>query len=127
MISITPSADLALLVLILFLGVTFDFINGFHDTANAIATVVSTKVLTPRMAVVWAAIWNLVGALMGTAVAKTISSGLVEASAVNTTTILAALCAGILWASGELFGVLLALVVVAQWMAASERAASCSA
>jgi PiT family inorganic phosphate transporter len=88
---------MTLLLLVLLAALVFEYINGFHDTANAIATVVSTKVLTPRMAVMWAAVWNLIGALMGTAVAKTISSGLVEASAVNTTTIFAALCGGIIW------------------------------
>ena len=54
------------------------YINGFHDTANSIATVVSTKVLTPRLAILLAALTNLVGALYGTAVAKTISSGLLD-------------------------------------------------
>ena len=88
---------MTLLLLVLLAALVFEYINGFHDTANAIATVVSTKVLTPRMAVLWAAFWNLIGALTGTAVAKTISSGLVEASAVNTTTIFAALCGGIIW------------------------------
>ncbi len=88
---------MTLILLVLLAALVFEYINGFHDTANAIATVVSTKVLTPRMAVAWAAAWNLVGALMGTAVAKTISSGLVDSTAVNTTTILAALCGGIIW------------------------------
>jgi PiT family inorganic phosphate transporter len=88
---------MTLLLLVLLAALVFEYINGFHDTANAIATVVSTKVLTPRLAVLWAAGWNLIGALMGTAVAKTISSGLVEANAVNTTTIFAALCGGIIW------------------------------
>jgi PiT family inorganic phosphate transporter len=88
---------MTLVLLVLLAALVFEYINGFHDTANAIATVVSTKVLTPRLAVMWAAVWNLVGALMGTAVAKTISSGLVDSSAVNTTTIFAALCGGIIW------------------------------
>jgi PiT family inorganic phosphate transporter len=78
-------------------ALAFEYINGFHDTANAIATVVSTKVLTPRAAIGWAAFWNLVGALFGTAVAKTISSGLVEPSAVTMTTVLSALLAAIFW------------------------------
>src|SRR5437764_1005581 len=82
---------------VLFAALVFEYINGFHDTANAIATVVSTKVLTPRQAVIWAAFWNLVGALAGTAVAKTISVGLVDAGAVTMTTVLAALIAAIFW------------------------------
>jgi len=86
---------MTLFLLVLFAALVFEYINGFHDTANAIATVVSTKVLTPRAAIIWAAFWNLVGALAGTAVAKTISSGLVEASAVTMTTVLCALVAAI--------------------------------
>ena len=69
---------MTLFLLVLFAALAFEYINGFHDTANAIATVVSTKVLTPRQAIVWAAFWNLVGALAGTAVASTIGKGLVE-------------------------------------------------
>jgi PiT family inorganic phosphate transporter len=79
---------MTLFLLVLLAALTFEYINGFHDTANAIATVVSTKVLTPRAAVMWAAFWNLIGALVGTAVAKTISGGLVDASAVTMTTVL---------------------------------------
>jgi PiT family inorganic phosphate transporter len=88
---------MTLFLLVLLAALTFEYINGFHDTANAIATVVSTKVLTPRAAVMWAAFWNLIGALVGTAVAKTISGGLVDASAVTMTTVLAALLAAIIW------------------------------
>jgi PiT family inorganic phosphate transporter len=88
---------MTLFLLVLFAALAFEYINGFHDTANAIATVVSTKVLTPRLAIVWAAVWNLVGALAGTAVAKTISGGLVESSAVTMTTVLGALIAAIIW------------------------------
>jgi PiT family inorganic phosphate transporter len=88
---------MTLFLIVLLAALTFEYINGFHDTANAIATVVSTKVLTPRAAVMWAAFWNLIGALVGTAVAKTISSGLVDASAVTMTTVLAALVAAIIW------------------------------
>ena len=88
---------MTLFLLVLLAALVFEYINGFHDTANAIATVVSTKVLTPRAAIVWAAFWNLVGALAGTAVAKTISSGLVEASAVNMLTVFCALLGAIIW------------------------------
>ena len=84
-------------LLVLFAALVFEYINGFHDTANAIATVVSTKVLTPRLAIVWAAFWNLLGAMLGTAVAQTISGSLVDTSAVTMTTVLCALSAAILW------------------------------
>lgn len=88
---------MTLFLLVLLAALVFEYINGFHDTANAIATVVSTKVLTPRQAIVWAAAWNLLGALAGTAVAKTISSGLVDANAVNMLTVLCALLGAIVW------------------------------
>jgi PiT family inorganic phosphate transporter len=88
---------MTLLLLVLLAALVFEYINGFHDTANAIATVVSTKVLTPRMAVMWAAFWNLIGAFAGTAVAKTINSGLVDSSAVTMATVLAALLSAIIW------------------------------
>lgn len=86
-----------LLVVVLAVALVFTYINGFHDTANAIATVVSTKVLTPRLAVAWAAIWNLLGALSGTAVASTIGKGLVETSAVSMPVLLCALLSAIAW------------------------------
>ena len=73
------------------------YINGFHDAANAIATVVSTRVLTPRVAVLLAASFNLVGALWGEAVAKTVGAGLVDTNYVTTVTILAAMLTGICW------------------------------
>lgn len=87
---------LFLLVVILAVYV-FEYINGFHDAANAIATVVSTKVMTPRVAVIMAAAFNLVGALSGTAVAKTVGAGLVDTNYVTSVTILAAMTAGICW------------------------------
>src|SRR6516164_10568101 len=76
---------MTLIFIVILVALVFEYINVFHDTANSIATVVSTKVLTPRQAVVLAAFTNLVGALWGTAVAKTISSGLVDASVVQVT------------------------------------------
>lgn len=88
---------MTLFVLVLVAALAFTYINGFHDTANAIATVVSTKVLTPRLAVAWAAIWNLAGALAGTAVAKTIGTGLVDTNAVTMSVLLCALLAAIVW------------------------------
>jgi len=88
---------MTLFLIVLLVALAFEYINGFHDTANAIATVVSTKVLTPRQAIVWAAFWNLVGAFMGSAVAKTINSGLVDAHAVTLVTIMCALLSAIVW------------------------------
>ena len=90
-------AVVTLLVLVLAAAVVFEFINGFHDTANAIATVVSTKVLTPRLAIAWASFWNLIGALSGTAVASTIGKGLVDTNAVNMPVLLCALLSAIAW------------------------------
>src|SRR5882672_8487688 len=90
---------MTLLITVLVVAPVSEYINGFHDTANAIATVVSTKVLTPRQAVVLAASTNLLGAMWGTAVAKTISSGLVDSSAVAMTSdiIICALLGAIIW------------------------------
>ncbi len=75
----------------------FEYINGFHDTANSIATVVSTKVLTPRQAVLLAAVTNLGGALLGTAVAKTVASGLVDPKFVSSEILICALLGAIVW------------------------------
>lgn len=86
-----------LLLCVIVLAVIFDFINGFHDTANAIATSVSTRVLSPKAAVTMAAVLNMVGALTGTAVAKTVGVGLVEASCITQITIISALIAAIIW------------------------------
>ncbi|HWI56584.1 MAG TPA: inorganic phosphate transporter [Bacillota bacterium] len=90
---------MALLLTVILIALVFEYINGFHDTANSIATVVSTKVLTPRQAVFMAACTNLLGALWGTAVAKTISSGLVDAKLVSLTSdiIICALLGAIIW------------------------------
>ena len=88
---------LTLVLVVILAALIFEFINGFHDTANSIATVVATKVLSPGQAVMLAAGMNLVGALMGTAVAKTIASGLVNTDVVQVTSqvILCALLGGI--------------------------------
>ena len=76
----------------------FDFINGFHDSANSIATVVATRVLTPLQAVVWAAFFNFVAAfVVGTAVAKSVSSGFIDASIVDPNVILGGLLGAIVW------------------------------
>ena len=90
---------LVLLMLVILTALVFEFINGFHDTANSIATVVATKVLTPTQAVILAAVTNLIGALTGTAVAKTISSGLVDTDVVHvgSMVLICALTGGIIW------------------------------
>jgi PiT family inorganic phosphate transporter len=88
---------MSLFLLVLLAAVAFEYINGFHDAANAIATVVSTKVLTPRQAIILAAMFNLIGAFMGTAVAKTIGSGQVDIKVVTMLTVLCALLSAIVW------------------------------
>lgn len=92
--------DAALLVVIalVLLALVFDYINGFHDAANSIATVVSTRVLTPGQAVIWAAFFNFVAAFaFGTAVAKTVGSGMVELQYVTFAVIGAGLVGAIAW------------------------------
>src|SRR3954467_15893910 len=88
---------MTLFLLVLLAALVFEYINGFHDAANAIATVVSTKVLTPRQAIALAAVFNLIGALMGTAVASTIGKGLAEPNVVTMVTIFSALTSAIIW------------------------------
>ena len=78
-------------------AIIFEYSNGFHDAANAIATVVSTKVLTPRQAIAMAAFFNLTGALLGGAVAATIGKGLVDTNVVTMPTVLAAVVAAFAW------------------------------
>jgi PiT family inorganic phosphate transporter len=82
---------------VVFAAIVFEYSNGFHDAANAIATVVSTKVLTPRQAIVMAAIFNLTGALLGGAVASTIGKDLVDTNFVTMATVLCALIAAFAW------------------------------
>jgi PiT family inorganic phosphate transporter len=86
-----------LLIVIISMALIFDYINGFHDAANAIATVVATRVMTPKTAVLFGAIFNLLGALMGTEVAATMGKGIVEAELINLETILCALIGAIVW------------------------------
>ena len=88
---------MALILTVILVALVFEFINGFHDTANSIATVVGTKVLTPRQAIVLAAGTNLLGALAGTAVAATVGKGLVDTNFVTSTTIICGLIGGIIW------------------------------
>jgi inorganic phosphate transporter, PiT family len=88
---------MTLILLVIFIALVFTYINGFHDTANSIATVVSTKVLTPRQAILLAAFTNLIGAFFGTAVATTIASGLVDAQVATMPVLCCALIAAIIW------------------------------
>ena len=85
-------------ILIIFFALIFDFLNGFHDAANSIATVVSTRVLSPRVAVIWAAFFNFVAAFtFSTAVANTVGKGMIDVKSVNLYVILAGLIGAILW------------------------------
>lgn len=88
---------LVLLILVVILALFFDYTNGFHDAANAIATVVSTRVLTPKFAVILAAVFNLLGALISVEVATTVGKGLVEPKLLDITTMLAITLGAIIW------------------------------
>jgi PiT family inorganic phosphate transporter len=95
---VTPA--LWTIVIIISVALVFDYINGFHDAANSIATVVSTRVLSPAQAVLWAAFFNFAAAapfLFGTGVAKTIGSGMIEQSVVSYSVILTGLIGAIVW------------------------------
>ncbi len=92
------SVSLSIVIFVIVLALIFDFINGFHDSANSIATIVSTKVLKPYQAVIWAAFFNFVAILLfDSQVAKTVGTGIVNTSIVNHTLILSALCGAIIW------------------------------
>lgn len=92
------NTEVLLVVITILVALIFDFINGFHDAANSIATVVSTRVLSPKLAVVWAAFFNFAAAfLLGTAVAKTIGRGMIRLEAVDQYVVLAALFGAIAW------------------------------
>src|SRR5512146_1956726 len=86
-----------LIASVLLIALVFEYLNGFHDTANAIATIVATKVMSPRQAILLAASFDLVGALVGTAVASTVATGLVDGEVVTSYTLLSALMAGVIW------------------------------
>jgi inorganic phosphate transporter, PiT family len=91
-------AALPLVIFIIVVALVFDFINGFHDAANAIATVVATRVLSPFKAVLWAGFFNTVAIfVMGTGVAKTVGSGLIDLKFVTLPVILAGLMGAIIW------------------------------
>jgi inorganic phosphate transporter, PiT family len=90
--------DLALLIVTVLVALTFDFLNGFHDAANSIATVVSTRVLSPKLAVAWAAFFNFVAAfLLGTAVAKTIGGGMIRIEDLTQYVVITGLLGAIVW------------------------------
>ena len=90
--------DLLLLIITVLVALAFDFLNGFHDAANSIATVVSTRVLSPKLAVVWAAFFNFVAAFfLGTAVAKTIGKGIIHVESVTQYVVIAGLLGAIVW------------------------------
>jgi len=92
------NVDLLLVVITIVVALIFDFLNGFHDAANSIATVVSTRVLSPKLAVVWAAFFNFLAAFfLGTAVAKTIGRGMIRLDDVNQYVVLAGLFGAIVW------------------------------
>src|SRR4030042_3214861 len=90
--------DFALIILLVFLALVFDFINGFHDAANSIATVVSTRVLKPQHAVLWAAFFNFIAAFFfETRVASTIGKGVVDPGAITLAVVAAGLVGAIVW------------------------------
>jgi PiT family inorganic phosphate transporter len=90
--------ELVLVAIVIAVALVFDYINGFHDAANSIATVVSTRVLTPGKAVVWAAFFNFIAAFtFGTAVAKTVGAGLVDINVITFSVIFSALMGAIIW------------------------------
>ena len=92
------NTGLVLLAITVAVALTFDFLNGFHDAANSIATVVSTRVLSPKLAVIWAAFFNFVAAfLLGIAVAKTIGSGMIRLDDVTQYVVIAGLAGAIVW------------------------------
>lgn len=91
-------ADVLLVLITILVALIFDFVNGFHDSANSIATVVSTRVLSPRWAVVWAATFNFLAAFfLGTAVAKTIGTGMIRLEYVDQHVVLGGLFGAIVW------------------------------
>src|ERR687884_288653 len=92
-----PSGSDLILVLVVITALAFDFTNGFHDTANAIATSASTRAMSPRFAVALSAVLNFAGAFISLEVAATVGSGIVESGAVTTTVVFAGLVGAIAW------------------------------
>lgn len=91
------TVTILILIAVILIALVFEFINGFHDCANAIATVISTKVLAPKQAILFGASLEFVGALTGTHVAKTIGSGIINADMITLTVIFCALLSAVLW------------------------------
>src|SRR5512133_3843447 len=92
-----PDVTLLMLVLVVFSALAFDYINGFHDTANAIATCISTRALSVRAAIIMAAVLNFAGAMISTKVATTIGKGIVDGSNVTQMVVLAGIIGAIIW------------------------------
>src|SRR5580693_6410513 len=91
-------ASLILVAIVVLVALSFDFINGFHDAANSIATIVATRVLTPQQAVIWAAAFNFIAVfVVGTGVAKTVGSGMIDLKYVTPYVILGGLIGAITW------------------------------
>src|SRR5204863_4197586 len=91
-------AEMLIVIALILIALFFDYINGFHDAANSIATVVSTRVLSPGKAVVWAAFFNFVAAFtFGTAVARTVGAGMIDIHVVTFAVIFGGLCGAIVW------------------------------
>ena len=88
---------MALILTVIAIALIFEYINGFHDTANAVATSVATRVMTPAQAITLSAVMNLVGAMAGVAVAKTIGQGLVDTQYINSISMICALMGAISW------------------------------
>src|SRR5690242_14112436 len=92
------NTGLVLLIITVITALIFDFLNGFHDAANSIATLVSTRVLSPKLAVLWAAAFNFLAAFfLGTAVAKTIGRGMIQIEHVTQYVVIAGLLGAIVW------------------------------
>jgi inorganic phosphate transporter, PiT family len=92
------TSELILLIITVLTALAFDFLNGFHDAANSIATIVSTRVLSPKLAVLWAAVFNFLAAFfLGTAVAKTIGKGMIHVDVINQYVVIAGLLGAIVW------------------------------
>src|ERR1700741_561512 len=90
--------DVALVLITILVALVFDFLNGFHDSANSIATVVSTRVLSPKLAGLWAAVFNFLAAFfLGTAVAKNIGTGMIRLDIVTQYFVMAGLVGAIFW------------------------------
>ena len=90
--------SMAFVVFLIIAALAFDFLNGFHDSANSISTVVSTRVLSPQYAVIWAAFFNFAAVFfVGTAVAHTVGKGIIHLNIVDNLVILSALSGAIIW------------------------------